>query len=78
MKAGEIPPSPSHVADYLDKLASRGQIKKRYAQIMRDFYKISKDITYRNVKSITGPEYDKYYTKAKDFVDEMRRFIKKH
>ena len=77
MKAGEIPPSPSHVADYLDKLAGKGLIKKRYAGIMRDFYKVSKDITHRNIKSITGPQYDQLYLKAKDFIDEMRRFIKK-
>ena len=77
MKVGEIPPSPSHVAEYLDKMATKGQIKKKYPGIMREFYKVSKDITHRNIKSLSGPQYDRLYLRAKDFVDEMRRFIKK-
>ena len=76
MKYGEIPPSPSHVADLLnDKLVASGKTSQKYVQIMKDFYDISRKITHREMKEVTGAEYQKYFNDAKDFVDEMRRIV---
>lgn len=79
MKIGVTPPSPAHVADMLDKHFVRPKlIEKRYSTIMRNFYKISKMIMYREIKEIKGPEYDRYYKEAESFIDRMRSFIEKH
>jgi predicted nucleotidyltransferase/uncharacterized protein (UPF0332 family) len=78
MKLGEIPPSPAHVADMLDeKMVKQKLLAKKYTDIMRNFYDISKRILHREVKEISGREYDEYYRDAKEFVDVMRKFIEK-
>jgi predicted nucleotidyltransferase/uncharacterized protein (UPF0332 family) len=76
MKVGEIPPTPEHVADLMEaKLVNPKHVEKKYVQTMRNFYKMAKMITYREIKEVKGQEYDKYYLEASDFVDRMRNFI---
>ncbi len=76
MRMGEIPPTPAHVADLLDeKLVRKGLLHKSYVSTMRNFYKLMKMITQREIKSITGTEFDKYYREAEDFVRTMQKFI---
>jgi len=78
MKLGEIPPSPSHVSDLLEeKMVKKKLISKKYADIMQNFYKLAKMITYREIKEISGEEFERYYKDAKDFVDHMRKFVEK-
>lgn len=78
IKIGEIPPSPSHVPDIMkEKLVKEHKIPAKYANTMKEFYDLSKMITHRQIREIKGPEYDKYYAKAKDFVDRMKEFIEK-
>jgi predicted nucleotidyltransferase/uncharacterized protein (UPF0332 family) len=76
MHEGQIPPTPSHVADLLDEVLVRKKLlDKRYADTMRKFYTIMKQITHREIKEITGQEYEKYYQEAEEFVNVMQRFI---
>jgi len=76
MRMGEIPPSPMHVADMLDeKLVSKNLLESKYAKIMRNFYNLSKMIMHRQVKEISGKQYDSYKADAEDFVKRMRKFI---
>ncbi len=76
MKHGEIPPTPEHVADLLEnKLVKKKLLERKYVAIMRHFYTLMKGITHREVKEITGKEYDEYYKAAEDFVERMREFI---
>jgi predicted nucleotidyltransferase/uncharacterized protein (UPF0332 family) len=76
MKHGEIPPSPDHVADLLDrKLVKAKLLEKKYVTIMRNFYKLSKMITHQQVGEIKGEEYDRYSKHAEEFVNRMRKFI---
>ena len=78
MKMNEIPPSPSHVADMLDKkLVKKGLIQEKYAKIMRKFYSLSKMIVHREIKEISGEEYDNYLAEAEEFVEHMRLFVSK-
>ena len=80
MRLGEIPPTPAHVASMLEeKLVKQGHLEKKYAKIMNNFYKLMKMITHREIKEISGPEFDKYYGQAEDFINRMEKFIdKKH
>ena len=76
MKQGEIPPTPEHVGDILDKvLVKKKLLEKKYSTIMRNFYKLMKMISHREIKEIKGEEYDKYFKTAEDFVRRMRKII---
>lgn len=78
MKLGTTPPSPDHVAEMLnEKMVKPKIITKRYSDIMAKFYKLQKDITYRNVKDVSGKQFDLYVKDAEDFVNEMERVINK-
>jgi predicted nucleotidyltransferase len=78
MHEGEIPPSPEHVADLLDeKLGKKHLLEKKYIETMRKFYKIMKGITHREIKDVSGREFDAYLREAQQFVDRMQKFIQK-
>src|SRR3989338_7872695 len=76
MKHGEIPPTPEHVADMLEQNLVKNKIlEQKYVTIMRNFYKIMKMITHREIREISGAEFDRYYVEAADFVARMRKLI---
>ncbi len=76
MKIGEIPPTPEHVADLMEqKLVKRKLLEQRYVTIMRNFYRLMKMVTHREIVEIKGHEFDHYYKEAEDFVNRMRKFI---
>tara|TARA_Y100000310_G_scaffold325725_1_gene389624 strand:- start:3333 stop:4139 length:807 start_codon:yes stop_codon:yes gene_type:complete len=76
MKHGEIPPSPNHVGDMLtNTLVKEKLLEKKYAKIMIDFYVLAKRIMHREVKDITGPQYESYFKQAQDFVKRMKKII---
>lgn len=79
MRLGEIPPTPDHVAEMLEtKLVAAGHLEKRYATTMRNFYNIMKMITHREIRDISGHEFDMYYKDAEDFVRRMQEFLDKN
>lgn len=76
MRMGEVPPSPMHVADMMEeKLVKTKLLEQKYANTMRNFYKLSKLITHREIKDISGSQYDKYRKDAQEFVEKMKKFI---
>ncbi len=76
MKMGEIPPSPDHVADMLQKkLVDKKLLEAKYVSTMRNFYRLMKLITHREIKEIKGEEYDRYYKEAEEFVNRVRKII---
>lgn len=78
MRAKEVPPTPEHVADLLEKtFVEHKQLEKKYVETMRNFYLLSKKITHREIKEIKGPEYEKHYLEADDFVKRMKKLIEK-
>ena len=76
MKMDEMPPSPEHVADLIEaRLVKPGILEPKYAHIMRNFYKLSKMILHREIKGVSGREYEQYYEQAYDFVTAMKTVI---
>lgn len=76
MRKNQVPPTPEHVADMLEKVLVKPKLlEPKYAEIMRRFYKLSKMITYREIKEVKGSEYEQYYKEAEEFVRRMRRSI---
>ncbi len=78
MVAGEIPPSPDHVADLLEnRLVRTKQITKKSADTMRNMYLLFKKITRGELSTLSGKDYDRLKINAEDFVREMKKFIEK-
>ncbi|MBR9691672.1 nucleotidyltransferase domain-containing protein [Candidatus Woesearchaeota archaeon] len=78
MHIGETPPSPQYAGDLLEKrLVKEHKLEAKYAKTMDRFYKLMKGITHREIKEIKGPEYEKLYKEAEDFVNRMQKFIEK-
>ena len=78
MSLGEIPPSPDHVAAMLEeKLIATNELKKKYSHIMQKLYKLFKQITHREIKEISGEQYEEYRKLAEHFVDGMKKYIEK-
>lgn len=76
MKLGEVPPTPEHVGDMLEKtLVKKKKLPQKYVTIMRNFYKVMKMISHREIKEVKGEEYDRYLDQAHDFVERMRSII---
>lgn len=76
MTIGEIPPSPSHVAEMLEHvLVKKGHTSHTSAKTMDELYKLFKGITHRDIKSLSGKEYDRYRKQTEVFVQEMKDFI---
>ncbi len=76
MKIGQVPPTPAHVADLIEKkLASDGLVPKRSAKIMDFFYKLSKQITHRELTKISGKDYEIYKQEAKVFIEQMKKVV---
>ena len=76
MKIGEVPPGPEYAADILDKkLVKPGHLEQRYSDTMKKFYRLQKQILYRQIREIPGKDYDAYLREAQAFVTRMDRFI---
>ena len=78
MKMGEIPPSPEHVADMLEKkLVAKKHIAHKYAHTMRELYSLFKGIVHREIKEISGKDYDRFKNLSEEFVEHMKEYIEK-
>ena len=78
MHYGEVPPSPEHVAEIMQKtLAKEKKVSQESLKTMKDMYILYKALTSRTKKGITGKEYDVYRVRAEKFVKEMDRYIRK-
>ncbi len=76
MRMGEIPPSPSKVAGLInDKMVKKGIVSRKYANTMHFFYELSKKITHRQLQNVTGPQYERYFKEANEFVSAMQKVI---
>ena len=76
MRVGAVPPTPEKTGSYIKEyLVKKNLCTKRHADTMDLFYGLQKEITYRKIQDISGQEYEKYYGRAKDFVEKMKKVI---
>ncbi len=69
MHAGEIPATPQGAADKLyERYVKTNKLDKKYPEILRKFYDISRKILHREIKEIKGEQFDKMVTDAKEFI----------
>jgi predicted nucleotidyltransferase/uncharacterized protein (UPF0332 family) len=73
-----VPPSPEHVANLIElQLVPKGVLKKHHADVMKEFYTLSRIIMHNELKYISGKDYDEYYKKAYDFVSDIKKELEK-
>lgn len=78
MNIGEVPASPAHIAELInEKLVKPGIVAKKYAAMMDFFYKLSKQITHREIRDISGSDYARYLKDAEDFVATMKSVVER-
>ncbi|MFC1648479.1 hypothetical protein ACFL1B_03385 [Nanoarchaeota archaeon] len=78
MKLNEVPPSPEHVAELLNKkLIKTGILDKKFSKTPDNFFHLMKGITHGEIKEIKGEHYDQYYKEASAFVKEIEKFLNK-
>ncbi|MBI5797406.1 nucleotidyltransferase domain-containing protein [Candidatus Woesearchaeota archaeon] len=78
MHYGEVPPSPEHVAEIMQRtLVKEKKISKDEIKTMKDMYALYKGLTSRTKKGISGKEFDVYRERAEKFVKEMDKYIRK-
>jgi len=78
MKIGELPPNPGKVAELIDeKLCKSKLVDKKCPGIMRSLYATSKKILHREIKEMSGTDYDRLAQDAQFLVKEMKRFLEK-
>lgn len=76
MRVGEVPPTPSHAHIMLEHaLVRRKLLEAKYPALMKKFYDLMKQITHRQIKTISGVEYDKLALEAQDFIDRMKIIV---
>lgn len=79
MTIGETPPSPDHITTMIDdKLVRPGHVHRSATKTMHELYKTFKGVVHRDIKELSGKDYDLLRKKADDFVKEMRAFVEYH
>ncbi len=78
MKYGEVPPTPSHAAELIRKtLVKKRILSQKSASTMQQMYKTFKGITDRNIKEVTGKQYDQYRKDTEAFVNEIKKYLER-
>lgn len=77
MKSGRQPPSPANVSVVLKELVDENLIYKDAPKTMNMFYKLSKKIMHKKIIDIYGKDYEYYYQKAEEFVEDLKKYVVK-
>jgi uncharacterized protein (UPF0332 family) len=78
MSVGEVPPSPEHIADMLERcLVKKGMLDSRYPPIMRELYHLQKAILHRELKEVGGEQYELYWKETLRLVDALRTVVER-
>jgi predicted nucleotidyltransferase/uncharacterized protein (UPF0332 family) len=73
MARGQVPPSPEHVEDMLDRVFVANKIlNKKYVKWYREMHVLAHDIIHGDVKHLSGKDIDEYMARAIDFEKTMR------
>ena len=79
MSKGEIPPTPEHVSDMIQRhLVNNKEITRKYADIMRRLYIVYKKITRLELTEISGSDYEKLKNETEFFVEGMKKYVEKN
>ena len=76
MAAGQLPPSPEHVADLLNFVfVKEKRLDKKYVQWYEEVRKLAHEITHGNIKGIDGKDVDDHIDKCNNFIKKMTDIV---
>jgi predicted nucleotidyltransferase/uncharacterized protein (UPF0332 family) len=76
MKYNEMPPPPEMLGDVMnEKLVSKGILNKKHVEIVKEFFALSKYIIHRDMKELSGKDFDEYYKKAYEFINDIKEIL---
>ena len=76
MSTGEIPSTPQNAAETLhQKFVVTKKLDKKYPEILKKFYDISRKILHREIKEVNGEMFDKMEKDAKDFIMALKKVV---
>ena len=79
MSVGEMPPSPEHVHELLEQvLVKKKLLAPQYPKIMRELYQLNKAILHRDIKELSGEQYDAYWQETLRLVDALRTVVERY
>jgi predicted nucleotidyltransferase/uncharacterized protein (UPF0332 family) len=79
MSQGEVPPTPEHVPDMLQHiLVKKKLLDAKYPKVMRELYHLQKGIMHREIKEVTGEQYEQYWHETLRLVDALRTVVERH
>lgn len=75
MALGNMPPTPEHINDLVQqKLIKPKLISPKFSKTMEKLYNLYKDIEHKNIKTITGLQFDQLFKEAEAYVEELYKF----
>jgi uncharacterized protein (UPF0332 family) len=77
MAVGHTPPSPEHVYDMLKKVFGK-KLSSVYSENFKEMYSVAHGITHGTIKRVSGKNIDSLREKAENFVEEMKKLVKKY
>ncbi|MFP4112360.1 MAG: nucleotidyltransferase domain-containing protein [Candidatus Woesearchaeota archaeon] len=78
MRHGEFPPAPEMLGIVMqDKLLPEKIIKRKHIDTVQEFFTLSKKILHREIKDMPGKQFDEYYHKAYEFINDMKEILSK-
>lgn len=80
MSVGTIPPTPEHVPDLLEQklVEERKLLAKRFPHHMRELYHLQKSILHRELRELSGEQYEGYWRETLQLVDALRTIVERH
>lgn len=79
MELGYRPPTPNETAKFVQRVIVEEYklADSKYTKIAEKVVKTYKDIEHKEKKVFSGKEYDEYLKDSKDFVEKMKKILKK-
>lgn len=78
MSVGEMPPSPEHVPEMVDRiLVKKGLLAPHYPKLLGELYHLQKGIAHREIREVSGEQYAGYWLETLHLVDALRTVVER-
>ena len=76
MQAGQIPPSPEHVPELLEKVfVANKKLDKQYVDWYREMYSLAHSIKNNETSNLPGRAYDLWLKRSEEFTNMMMKLL---
>ena len=73
-----VSPSPEDISSLIEStLLPKGVLQRHHVATFKEFYTLSRIIMHGELKYVSGKDFDEYYTKAYNFVSDIKKELEK-